>query len=224
MPNHVYSSVSVYGTDEEIQNFFMTHFTEEDGGDSSFDFNTFIPMPDELHGTVSPSREPRDATEDQLAEWKANQTRLGKAYGADNWYDWCIQNWGTKWNSYDNHIADDSMSFSFQTAWSLPEPIFAKMAELYPTMRFLIQCVEEGGFFSGDIDIDEGEINDNVTGDEAQWKLYAAEFMGYDFEEEEQEERDDVIALIDSGDDAVMREVVLFVKENIDDFIKFSKN
>ena len=184
MPNHVYTNMSIHGTDAEVQNFFMTHFVEDDGGDSYFDLGSFKPMPEELEGTVSPSNPPRDATELEVARWKKNQQRLVEEYGADNWYDWHIANWGTKWNTYDNCIHDDN-NVSFQTAWSLPDPIFEMMAEMYPTMTFNIECVEEGGFFAGTILISEGKVKENLTNDTDEWKRYANELMGWEFDDEE---------------------------------------
>jgi len=172
MPNHVYINMTIEGTDEEVQNFFMTHFTEESDGNSFFDLNSFKPMPEELEGTRAPSNLPPTASK-----------ALIDKYGADNWYDWNIQNWGTKWNTYDNNINDDN-SVSFQTAWSLPDPIFAKMAEMYPSMTFNIKCVEEGGFFAGTILISEGKVKENLTNDYETWKRYATEMMGYNFNEE----------------------------------------
>ena len=52
-------------------------------------------------------------------------------YGHTTWYDWSCENWGTKWNSYDNEQVDaDTILFS--TAWSNPEPIMLKLSEMYP--------------------------------------------------------------------------------------------
>lgn len=55
-------------------------------------------------------------------------------YGYSTWYDWCIENWGTKWNSYDNE-AEGKDCIKFSTAWSDPEPIIRKLAEMYPEMK-----------------------------------------------------------------------------------------
>jgi hypothetical protein len=190
MPNHVYTNMSIEGTVEEVKNFFMTHFTEDDGGDSFFDLSTFFPMPEELQGTVSPNRPPRVNGQEALPlspeykAWVANCKRLVEAYGADNWYDWHIQNWGTKWNTYDNCIHDDN-NVSFQTAWSLPDPIFAKMAEMYPSMTFNIECVEEGGFFAGTILISEGKVKEDLYADPEKWKEYARVQMPWWFDDEE---------------------------------------
>lgn len=49
-------------------------------------------------------------------------------YNAPTWYEWNCENWGTKWNSYANQISDHEIKFC--TAWSCPEPIVQKLAEL----------------------------------------------------------------------------------------------
>ena len=175
MPNHVYTRMTVNGELEDVHEFFMTHMTEDKGGDSALDFNTFIPMPEELKGTRAPSDLPPTASK-----------ALIDKYGADNWYDWSISNWGTKWNSYDNYLDHDTNSVSFNTAWSLPDPILAKMAEMYPELSFHLEVVEEGGFFAGTIDIESGVVNENLTDDNETWKRYAEEFMGWEFDEEDE--------------------------------------
>ncbi len=40
----------------------------------------------------------------------------------ERWYDWNINNWGTKWDAYNTYIEDygSSVSMSFQTAWAPP--------------------------------------------------------------------------------------------------------
>ena len=53
-------------------------------------------------------------------------------YGHFNWYDWCIENWGTKWNAYDNYVIKGKtfVKFIFNTAWVMPKPIYDKLQEL----------------------------------------------------------------------------------------------
>lgn len=55
-------------------------------------------------------------------------------YGATHWYDWRIDNWGTKWNAYDNKMIGDD-TIKFETAWSAPEPVMLKLSESYPGIR-----------------------------------------------------------------------------------------
>lgn len=46
-----------------------------------------------------------------------------------NWYEWNIQNWGTKWDvnvneGYFERIGDDILRLSFETAWSPPIELY----------------------------------------------------------------------------------------------------
>ena len=49
-------------------------------------------------------------------------------YGALTWYEWCINNWGTKWNACNCVQTDRTIELS--TAWDWPEPIMEKLAEV----------------------------------------------------------------------------------------------
>nr|QMP83070.1 MAG: hypothetical protein [Caudoviricetes sp.] len=50
------------------------------------------------------------------------------------WYDWCIENWGTKWdqcNTSEAEIDDpNQIELCFDTAWSPPVEFYKKMKEL----------------------------------------------------------------------------------------------
>lgn len=54
-----------------------------------------------------------------------------KHTGYESWYDWCIDSWGTKWDACDiyDDMFDDDGFLEFNTAWSMPEYVYAKMAE-----------------------------------------------------------------------------------------------
>jgi hypothetical protein len=67
----------------------------------------------------------------------------------DNWYEWNLENWGTKWDAADPEITDESegrVTYSFRTAWSPPTPIFEEIVRQYPGLYFDIKCVEEQGW------------------------------------------------------------------------------
>lgn len=69
--------------------------------------------------------------EDELCELGAKYIHNLIFHGATTWYDWCIEHWGTKWNSYENKRVDQDI-ITFETAWSAPEPIIAHLANMYP--------------------------------------------------------------------------------------------
>lgn len=70
----------------------------------------------------------------------------------NNWYDWRISNWGTKWNGllYNAEITDNKVALSFSTAWCPPEKWLMYVAKnLYPELYFCLTYMETGCFFCG---------------------------------------------------------------------------
>ena len=49
------------------------------------------------------------------------------------WYDWRLDNWGTKWDVYEAHctrIDANTLDLNFYTAWSPPIPIYDKLVDM----------------------------------------------------------------------------------------------
>jgi len=68
--------------------------------------------------------------------------------GHSGWYEWSVANWGTKWDAYDYEERDAQPGcfvFKFETAWSPPEPIFEKLAEMWPDLKIETESIDEGG-------------------------------------------------------------------------------
>ena len=94
----------------------------------------------------------------------------------EGWYDWRIENWGTKWDLVQNGttitpITDNyepnldyeaSFGMGFQTAWSPALGIFAKITEQFPDVFVQYKYVEEGMAFFGVAEIYGGEIEDDT--------------------------------------------------------------
>lgn len=82
-----------------------------------------------------------------------------KTYGYKNWYDFCIGEWGTKWDAkteYDESytIEGNQLTIFFDTAWAPPMQIYYALEE----MGFEVEAtyVEQGvgyiGFYSDGVD------------------------------------------------------------------------
>ena len=70
----------------------------------------------------------------------------------DRWYHWNISNWGTKWDACNVEIgyADESqIEVTFDTAWSPPEPICAKLREMFEDIHVSWFYDEPGMEFAG---------------------------------------------------------------------------
>lgn len=134
MPNHCENHVMIKGNHKDLMS--LKEFLVEDsgGGINLFSANKILPMPKELEGSTAPRKEP--------------DLELIKKYGSDNWYDWCVKNWGTKWGTYDTALLKETprtLHYVFTTAWSPPFPLLAKLSELYPELRITDRWHEEGG-------------------------------------------------------------------------------
>jgi len=102
----------------------------------------------------------------------------------DNWYDWCVTNWGTKWDINSPFIADDteedSITFSFDTAWAPPVEAFRHWAEQDGRVTYRLAYIETGMGFVG-WDSYDGEYfdEDQATHEddpERYWEMAAEEF------------------------------------------------
>jgi len=70
----------------------------------------------------------------------------------DRWYHWNISNWGTKWDACNVEIdyCDDSqIEMRFDTAWSPPEPICARLREMFKDIHISWFYDEPGMEFAG---------------------------------------------------------------------------
>ena len=67
----------------------------------------------------------------------------------ENWYDWNISNWGTKWDTkpYDIEWDDDVVTFRLETAWGPPIGFYDHLQSLGYIVR--AYYLEEGMAFTG---------------------------------------------------------------------------
>ena len=80
-------------------------------------------------------------------------------------YEWCIENWGTKWGfCYVNLLVKpESLFYTFETAWSPPEPLIRKMGELHPEFIFTLKYYEGGMGFKGELVVANGNVVKDKT-------------------------------------------------------------
>jgi hypothetical protein len=113
----------------------------------------------------------------------------------NGWYDWRLQNWGTKWDLSEQEqreIADQLISESadfqaiFMTANSPPIEAIAALSEMFPHDQFTLDYFESGCWFAGTAVISQGFFDDNLV-DDADVAEFAKEnfnFVEYDEDEE----------------------------------------
>ena len=115
MPNYCNNNIVITGPNSVIDK--IEKIANGDKGDL---LQYFYPMPKALEDTQAPL--PNHATKEEKAKAKENL----KKYGYDNWYDWRVENWGTKWDIMEfyninrKEIGEDEseISLGFDTAWA----------------------------------------------------------------------------------------------------------
>lgn len=55
--------------------------------------------------------------------------RKMKNSGYADWYDWCLANWGVKWNASETEVDDDSLVIRWNTPWGPPIEVLEALAE-----------------------------------------------------------------------------------------------
>ena len=130
MPNWCYNRVSIYSENiDQVTELFDIFNNAEP-------FNTLIPSPvwsetPNEDGELPVKEEHKDA-DGKVLFTTHKFPKSGKT--DDRWYDWQIQNWGTKWEPTDLTVeqCEQEVELSFNTAWSPPEAICRAIRERYP--------------------------------------------------------------------------------------------
>ena len=153
MPNHCSNRVSFYGDSEsEIQKLheiFSKGLENDDNVDTGSVFGHFIPEPDWANIPLSEEDQYEysfSSARGEVGEKPVmvineespfmNGLRFKSTNAQDDrWYNWRVQNWGTKWDCYSLEIDDTDMphgfEVNFETAWSPPEEIHSAICEQF---------------------------------------------------------------------------------------------
>jgi hypothetical protein len=176
MPNHITNILTIEG-DEVLVQKCLSEIKGQDE-DQFIDFNKIVPMPTELEGTKSPitiiSQAEYDEQEARIAKGELTEMekqygvsrgitkeisdRLNEEHGANNWYNWRLENWGTKWNAYSQHYFGDNQ-ITFDTAWSNPSEVIDYLSVKYPELTFHMAFADEDfGHNVGKYTYQNGEV------------------------------------------------------------------
>lgn len=158
MPNHCTNLLSC--TSNDLGKVLKPYMTE-DG--KNIDFNKILPMPEGIEKSVELSSIEiitSDNTQEAMEARKKERETLAEEnkekYGFESWYDWSVENWGTKWNAYNcwtleegsGLTIDDISDLGFQTAWSPPLNVIRELSRLTGE-TFRMSYYDEGWMFGG---------------------------------------------------------------------------
>lgn len=177
MPNWCNNRVSIYHEDRSKVEALV------EGIKAGNFCKTVVPIPEDLN--IVAGRVGDDTNPDQIELERKTAENIEK-YGAGNWYDFCVNHWGTKWDvdPYDpEDVKVDEygvLEFGFDSAWAPPTGIYEALVQqgyeveatyYEPGMAFVGRydngvddCIDIGGLRSDEVRDAIGEELDDEYG------------------------------------------------------------
>jgi hypothetical protein len=192
MPNHVKNRLTIIGDEKSVESIrcFLEGEPFENGEKRLVDFNKIVQCPEiikqvgNIHiGIEHKIKQKYNITRDLYKEVVLRQDDLPafekacKAYeetGFIYWYDWNIENWGTKWNAYDFDYETPKNILVWRTAWSDVRGLIKKLSLKFANIEFLYDWADEDiGHNCGRTIIKNGEafVNDLEQGSRQAYEM-----------------------------------------------------
>jgi hypothetical protein len=166
--------------------------------------NEFIPVPKDLQIVAGSVGDPVEQ-----AELERKTAENVEKYGYGNWYDYCVGEWGTKWDvgldgSTDIHPDGKMLHTYFDSAWAPPVGAYEKLTQLGFTVGAMYY--EPGMAYCGTWDSETGDSEYNLEGMSAEqveselpYELDEAFGISEGIREYEAENEEDLTAWIKDG-------------------------
>jgi len=169
MPNWCNNSINLVGPRDKIRVIWeQARKKDEEGGGF---LQALHPMPEDLKITAGYLGD----TEEQKA-LEAKQAANLEKYGYKDWYDWCVNHWGTKWDvglegleyeededgNFDNGTGVPYARITgwFDSAWAPPISAMAFYGYRNEDVRITLDYHEPGMCFVGRYTVEEGLDDD----------------------------------------------------------------
>ena len=121
MPNWCYNTVELTHEDPKMIARARSAFLDRGL------LNEFVPIPEELKITAGYLGEGAEQ-----AALEAQEASNLEKHGYRNWYDYCVNEWGTKWDVTGQEINDipNGVILTFDSAWAPPTGAYDKLLDL----------------------------------------------------------------------------------------------
>lgn len=140
MPNHCHNDLYISGPQEQVDALLTLIGATK--AEPEFDFNTIIPYPAQF---ADRDKEAKELGRKAFAERHGSDAKDGYNSGG---YEWCVENWGTKWSAYEVARRDYlGVCLTFQTAWSPPTPVIIALHKHFPLCTLHMESFEMGAAF-----------------------------------------------------------------------------
>ena len=192
MPNWCNNTVEIYHDDPA-----MIERARKAFNDAKF-LNEFVPVPEALQ--IVAGRVGADDNPEQIKLQEQTMLNLS-TYGYATWYDYCVNEWGTKWDvggdGYEAQDIPSGLMLTFESAWAPPVAAYDKLEA--QGFRIRAMYYEPGMGFAGvyedghDHYYEYGGMNSAAIAEELPAELDEAFGISEDvaqWEEENKEEAD----------------------------------
>lgn len=180
MPNYITNILAIESLDDNRVKEILESICY-DGKIGTIDFEKIIPIPDNIY------------------RGNLGAEELEK-YGENNWYNYCVREWSTKWNSFGYDYLDDyeegSNTIRFDTAWSAPQKVIMKLSSMFPDVEIKHKWADEDfGFNCGYCKLQNGNVIESYipVGGSHEANKFAAEVLGYEPEQEQDDVMNDIV-------------------------------
>jgi len=121
MPNWCYNTVELTHEDPTMIARAKSAFLDKGL------LNEFVPIPEELKITAGCLGEGAEQ-----AALEAREAANLEKHGYRNWYDYCVNEWGTKWDVTGQEVNDipNGVILTFDSAWAPPTGAYDKLLDL----------------------------------------------------------------------------------------------
>ena len=151
MPNLCESVLILRGQQQDIDAFMAFAQTSEE----PLAPGNFVPMPQEIAETMH--SKPQEET----------AAILTAVHGASSWYDWSINNWGTKWGPQETVVErsdPNTLVYIFWTPWDpMGNNLLTAMSARFPTLNIKLEYVEPSHAYQGHATAEAGVLLESET-------------------------------------------------------------
>jgi hypothetical protein len=189
MPNYCENDLYVRGPSAVIAELMA--LIGADAAMPQFNFSAVIPYPERMaqmdkEATAFGFSRSALTQEEKTAARDAYIAKYGNDRDGFNsgGYEWCVDNWGTKWGASDVVRRDyGGVCLTFQTAWAPPKPVILALATRFPKLTFSLEYFERGMGFCGGFtcpaeDEFEGDENETWQPGIARDEWHSSEYLG----------------------------------------------
>jgi hypothetical protein len=168
MPNHCEGDLSIRGNADKVDALLARFTDTNEDGEPFIDLNRILPYPDEYASLDRKAREWMEEHHKPLAPFPDGFNSGG--------YEWCVENWGTKWGCYawpyNNkpplERQKTGVVLHFATAWSpFKFELLAAMSAEFPELTLTYRFYERGMAFKGKAVARAGQI---ISTDRSEYK------------------------------------------------------